>query len=85
MGRFPWGTAGPVWDGYEAELAWLGFTRNSAVTHLVLMGQLRRWIAEAGVDVGELSEGRIEEFLDASSATRVFLCDRTVTVLCEPL
>ena len=55
-------------DGYRDELACRGFTANSVVTHVVLMGQLSRWMAEAGVAVEDLAPARIEEFLDSRRA-----------------
>ena len=43
-------------DGYRDELACRGFTANSVVTHVVLMGQLSRWMADEsrgrGLDPG---------------------------------
>ncbi len=63
MGKVSWVMAGgplaPFADGYGAELARLGFTRNSVVTHLVLMGQLSGWMSRVGADFGELSECRV--------------------------
>ena len=55
-------------DGYRDELACRGFTANSVVTHVVLMGQLSRWMDEVRVAVGALTPGRIEEFLDSRRA-----------------
>jgi hypothetical protein len=55
-------------DGYRDELACRGFTANSVVTHVVLMGQLSRWMAEVRVAVGALTPVRIEEFLDSRRA-----------------
>lgn len=55
-------------DGYRGELARLGFTANSVVIHLVLMGQLDRWMSGAGMTAGELSSARIKEFLDSRRA-----------------
>ena len=55
-------------DGYRDELACRGFTANSAVTHVVLMGQLSRWMDEVTVAVGALTPARIEEFLDSRRA-----------------
>jgi hypothetical protein len=52
-------------DGYRGDLAGLGFTANSVVTHVVLMGQLSRWMAQAGVRVDELTPARIDEFSTA--------------------
>ena len=55
-------------DGYRADLVRLGFTANSVVTHVVLMGQLSRWMAQAGVRVDELTPARIDEFLEGRRA-----------------
>jgi integrase/recombinase XerD len=55
-------------DGYRDELACRGFTANSVVTHVVLMGQLSRWMAGAGVAVEDLAPARIEEFFDSRRA-----------------
>jgi hypothetical protein len=55
-------------DGYRDELVCRGFTANSVVTHVVLMGQLSRWMAEVRVAVGALTPARIEEFLDSRRA-----------------
>src|SRR6266508_287694 len=72
MGNVSWvhggGPLARLADGYGVELARLGFTRNSVVTHVVLMGQLSRWMSEVEIDVGELTEGRVEGFLDARRA-----------------
>jgi hypothetical protein len=55
-------------DGYRDELACRGFTANSVVAHVVLMGQLSRWMDESRVAVGALTPARIEEFLDSRRA-----------------
>jgi hypothetical protein len=55
-------------DGYGTVLARLGFTHNSVVTHVVLMGQLSRWMSEVGIAVGDLTDGRVEDFFDARRA-----------------
>ena len=55
-------------DGYRDELLRQGSTANSVVTHVVLMGQLSRWRAAAGVAVEDLTPTRIEEFLDSRRA-----------------
>jgi len=72
MGNVSWvhggGPLARLAEGYGVELARLGFTRNSVVTHVVLMGQLSRWMSEVEIDVGELTEGRVEGFLDARRA-----------------
>jgi hypothetical protein len=55
-------------DGYGSELSGLGFTHNSVVTHVVLMGQLSRWMSEVGIVGGDLTEGRVERFFDSRRA-----------------
>ncbi len=55
-------------DGYRDELVCRGFTANSVVTHVVLMGQLSRWMAGARVAAGDLTPARLEEFLDSRRA-----------------
>lgn len=55
-------------DGYRSELARLGFTANSVVTHVGLMGQLSRWMSAADLAVEDLTRARIEDFLDSRRA-----------------
>jgi hypothetical protein len=55
-------------DGYRDEFTCRGFTANSVVTHVVLMGQLSRWMDEVRVAVGVLTPAWIEEFLDSRRA-----------------
>ena len=54
--------------GYREELDHLGYTGNSVVTHLVLMGQLNRWMASGGVAVEDLGRARIKDFLETRRA-----------------
>lgn len=58
----------PFADGYGTELARLGFTHHSVVTHVVLMGQLSRWMSDAGIVAGDLTEARVQGFFDARRA-----------------
>src|SRR5216684_2105643 len=46
-------------DGYRDELACRGFTADSVVTHVVLTGQLSRWMAEVRVAVEDLTPARV--------------------------
>lgn len=62
------GPLAPFADGYGAELARLGFTHHSVVTHVVLMGQLSRWMSDVGIVVGDLTEDRVQGFFDARRA-----------------
>lgn len=78
MGKVSWdrkgGPLAQFADGYRDELARLGFTMNSVVTHVVLMGQLNRWMTQAGLGVDALDPARIDEFFDgcrAGGQTRV--------------
>src|ERR1039458_10903235 len=72
MGNVSWAHGGgrlARWaERYGDELARLGFTRNSVITHVVLMGQLSRWMSEVGIVVGDLTEGRVERFFDSRRA-----------------
>jgi site-specific recombinase XerD len=72
MGRVAW-TRGdsplaPFAEGYRAELARLGFTPGVVKQHLMLMGQLSRWMSSEGLDVGQLTPARLEEFRAARRA-----------------
>ena len=64
------GPLAPFADGYGAELARLGFTHHSVVTHVVLMGQLSRWMSDAGIVAGDLTEDRVPGFLRRSPGRR---------------
>lgn len=68
MGKISWivrgGPLAVFADGYAAELTRLGFTANSIVIHLSVMGQLSRWMTEANFAVEELTVVRVEEFFD---------------------
>lgn len=69
MGKVSWdrlgGPLAPFADGYRDELARLGFTANSVVTHVVLMGQLSRWMTQAAVAVEDLTPARVDDFLES--------------------
>lgn len=52
-------------EGYREELGRLGFTANSVVTHVVLMGQLSRWMSAWDFSIEDLSAVRVEEFLES--------------------
>ena len=57
------GPLAPFADGYGAELSRLGFTHHSVVAHVVLMGQLSRWMSDAGIVAGDLTESRVSAML----------------------
>ncbi len=50
-------------EAYEAELKVRGYTPRSAVGKLRQVGRLSRWLESNGLSAGELSRGRVEEFL----------------------
>lgn len=52
--------------GFRDELASLGYASSSAVTHLLLMAQLSRWLEGVGLNAGDLTSDRIDEFLTAN-------------------
>lgn len=62
------GPLAPFADGYRSELSRLGFTANSVVTHVVLMGQLSSWMTKDAVAVNELTPARVEDFLESRRA-----------------
>ena len=68
--------------GYVVAVPWPGsrtgmggscasdFARGSVVTRVVLMGQLSRWMSDAGIVVEDLTEDRVQGFFDAGRAGR---------------
>lgn len=67
MGKVSW-TRGdsplaPFAAGYRQVLAGRGYTPGSAKYHVLLMGQLSRWMAGEGLDVDRLTPDRVAEFL----------------------
>lgn len=58
----------PYAAGFREELVGRGYAVPSAATHLVLMAQLSRWLEGMGLDVGDLTPDRAEEFLCANRA-----------------
>lgn len=67
MGRVSWmrgaGPLVPFADGFCSELLRVGHTPAGMKHYLLLMGQLNRWLAGEGRDVGELTPEVAEEFL----------------------
>ncbi len=62
------GPLAPHADGVRSELARLGYTHWSAEHRVWLMGHLSRWLAGEGLELSELSQDRIEQFLAAFGA-----------------
>ena len=72
MGTVAWTRGGsplaPFAQGYRAELAGLGYTLGSVKQHIVLMGQLSRWMSSERLVVEHLTSARAEEFLASRRA-----------------
>ncbi len=58
------GPLAPFADGYGLLLAQSGFSANSVVIHLTVMGQLSRWMWGNGLELEDLCVVRIEEFFE---------------------
>lgn len=54
--------------GFERRLVGLGYRPGGVAMHLRLMRQLDRWLADAGLAVGDLTQVRVEQFLAACRA-----------------
>ncbi|MFI7128053.1 tyrosine-type recombinase/integrase [Nonomuraea sp. NPDC050153] len=73
----------PYAQGFSAELARLGFTRNSSQTQLGLAAHLSRWLEEQNLDTAGLTEAVIDRFL-AARRTAGYTAYRTPKAL-QPL
>jgi hypothetical protein len=67
MGRVSWidgdGPLVPFARGYRQELLRLGHPPGTAKTHMVLAGQLNRWLCAEGFSVSHLTPSVAEAFL----------------------
>jgi hypothetical protein len=54
--------------GFKQKLVELGYRPGGAAMQLRLMRQLDRWLADAGLTVGDLTPARVEQFLTARRA-----------------
>lgn len=67
MGRVSWmrgeSPLAPFGEGYREILAGLGYTPGSVKHHLLLMGQLSRWMDDERLGVDQLTSDRTAEFL----------------------
>ncbi len=62
----------PYADGVRRELSKQGYSSSPAAGHLQLMGHLSRWLERHGLEPGELTGSRVEQFLEhRRSAGRV--------------
>src|SRR6266581_3588511 len=52
-------------DGFRADLAARGYAAGSADRNLRTLAHVSRWMEGQGLSVGQLSAGRLEEFLEA--------------------
>ncbi len=57
------GPLAPFADAYSAELSRRGYTERSTVGELRQVGRLSRWLDAGGYGAGDLTSGRVEEFL----------------------
>jgi len=57
------GPLAPFADAYGAELRGRGYTSRSRVGQLRQVGRLSRWLEARGLGAGDLTRGRIEEFV----------------------
>lgn len=55
----------PYVAGFRAELEAQGYRPNAVSDQLRLMAHVSRWLADRGLDVGDLTPDRVEEFLVA--------------------
>lgn len=62
--RWRAGPLGPHLDGFLAAISDLGYTRTSIQAWLVVLRDLQRWLASGGLDVSDLNETLLEQFLD---------------------
>jgi len=52
-------------SGYRRALAELGYSERTTRTHMELLAHLSRWLDEASIDLGGLTDDRLVEFLTA--------------------
>lgn len=72
MGRLAWtrceGPLVPFSDGFRRELVRLGLPPSSVHKHVMLMGQLSRWLSGEGLGVAQLTPVRAEGFFASRRA-----------------
>jgi site-specific recombinase XerD len=62
------GRLGPFVDGYRVWLLEAGYTPQTVRGMLMVLGQLGRWMASEGVEVGEVDVAAVESFLTSLRA-----------------
>jgi integrase/recombinase XerD len=71
------GPLAPFADAYRAELRRRGYTALTTVNELRQVARLSRWLGASGLTAGDLSVGRVEQFLDVQrSEGRRLACSR---------
>ncbi len=60
----------PYATEFLRELGRQGYTAHSASNQLQLIAHASRWLASRGLDVGDLTPARVEQFLEARRALR---------------
>jgi integrase/recombinase XerD len=71
------GPLAPFADAYRAELRRRGYTALTTVNELRQVARLSRWLEASGLTAGDLSVGRVEQFLDVQrSEGRRLACSR---------
>lgn len=59
----------PHVDGFRRELSKRGYSSSPAAGHLQMMAHLSRWLTGQGLDPGELTVARVEQFLEHRRAS----------------
>lgn len=59
----------PYVDGFRRELSKRGYSSSPAAGHLQMMAHLSRWLTGQGLDPGELTAVRVEQFLENRRAS----------------
>jgi site-specific recombinase XerD len=62
------GPLAPFVPAFESKLTDAGYTPLTAVTQKRLLAHVSRWLAAKGLNVGELTDARVQEFLDSRRA-----------------
>jgi hypothetical protein len=78
--------AGPLAEhraGYQAELERLGYTRDTVKQHLVVVGQLDRYLLAEGAALGAVDEVLIGRFVAARTEENLAVLLRKITVISE--
>lgn len=85
-GRYPVRVSGPlasVVHPFRLELMRRGFTPRSAQDHAYVLADLSRWLERRALAAGQLTEGRVEEFVQARRAAghRRWLTGRSLRLM----